>query len=285
VGILNVTPDSFSDGGRFTDLDAALLRVEQMLSEGAAIIDVGGESTRPRGQTYGAGASAVTEDEEMARVLPVVEAVAERFPEAIISLDSYKPPVAKAALGAGAHILNDVTGLRYDDGMARLAALHDAPLILMHSLGRPGGMPQEHRYADVTSEVAASLAESVARAQAAGAEQVVVDPGFGFGKSARENLRLINELEALQFPGCPVLVGISRKSTIGVVLGSQAEPAPVDERLFGTLGATAAAVMRGATLVRTHDVRATRQMIDVLLATLNEQDSGGGGTDDRSGLS
>ncbi len=267
MGILNVTPDSFSDGGRFLDADAALFRAETMIGEGAAIIDVGGESTRPKGNTYGAGAKAVGEDEERRRVLPVVEALSARFPEVLLSVDTYKAGVAKSALEAGAHLINDVTGLRGGDDLARVAASSGAPLILMHALGAPGEMPHSGGYTDVVAEVRASLTESAARAAAAGVRGVVLDPGFGFGKTPDENLRLLGSVDRLLDAGLPVMVGISRKSTIGVALGSATAPAPVDARLFGTLGATAVAVLRGATLVRTHDVRATVEMLRVMEAS------------------
>ena len=268
MGILNVTPDSFSDGGRFLAVEAALRRAEAMLEEGAALLDVGGESTRPRGSVYGEGAAPVGSDEEKRRVLPVVEAVTERFPEAIISVDTYKADVAEAALEAGAHVVNDITGLRHGDGAARVAARFGAPLVVMHALGRPGALPHAHDYGDVVEDVKASLAESIRVAETAGVRDVIVDPGFGFGKSVAENLRLLGRVDALLALGRPVLVGISRKSTIGAVLGSEEAPAPVGERLFGTLGATAVAVLRGASIVRTHDVRATAEMLAVLRATV-----------------
>ncbi|MDX1546149.1 MAG: dihydropteroate synthase [Rhodothermales bacterium] len=267
MGILNVTPDSFSDGGRFLDPDAALRRAEAMLEEGAVLIDVGGESSRPRGSVYGEGAEAVAEAEERQRVLPVVEALAKRFPEALVSVDTYKPGVARAALEAGAHLINDITGLRYGPETAVVAAEYGAPLVVMHSLGRPGAMPHEHHYTNAVKDVAASLARSVAVAEAAGVRHVVTDPGFGFGKTAAENLALVRRVDSLLALGRPVLVGISRKSTVGAVLGTPEAPAPVAERLYGTLGATAVAVLRGATLVRTHDVRPTVEMLKVLVAT------------------
>ncbi|MEM1043653.1 MAG: dihydropteroate synthase [Bacteroidota bacterium] len=266
MGILNVTPDSFSDGGDFLDPGDALRRAETMLEEGAVLIDIGGESSRPRGAVYGDGAEAVAADEEMRRVLPVVEALAARLPEALLSVDTYKPVVAEAALGAGAHLVNDITGLRYGDGAARAAARAGAPLIVMHSLGRPGAMPHEHAYADVVADVAASLRTSVHAAEAAGVRDVVLDPGFGFGKSVAENLCLVGRVDALLEVGRPVLVGISRKSTVGAVLGTVEQPVPVGERLFGTLGMTAVAVLGGASIVRTHDVRETVEMLAGLTA-------------------
>ena len=271
MGILNVTPDSFFDGGQFTDLDTALHRAETMLQEGAAILDIGGESSRPRGSVYGDGAEAIGADEEKRRVLPVIEAVTARFPEAIVSVDTYKGNVAEEALAAGAHVVNDITALRFGDGTARAAAQYGAPLVVMHALGRPGAMPHAHRYDDVVAEVRAALAESVEKAEALGVRDVIVDPGFGFGKTARENLRLLAHTDAFLGLDRPVLVGISRKSTIGAVLGSTDAPTPVDERLYGSLGATAVAVLGGASIVRTHDVRATSDFLRVLTATAAER--------------
>ena len=266
MGVLNVTPDSFSDGGRYLEPDAALRRAEAMLEEGAAIVDVGGESSRPRGKAYGAGATPVGAEEEAARVVPVVAAIAERFPEALVSVDTYKPEVARAALEAGARLVNDITGLRYFPETADVAASFGAPLVVMHALGRPGEMPHEHHYGDVVADVGASLRTSVEVAEGAGVAGVVVDPGFGFGKSPEENLRLVRGVHTFLELGRPVLVGLSRKSTIGAVLGGPDGPAPVEDRLFGTLGATAVAVLRGATLVRTHDVRPTAEMLRLLAA-------------------
>ena len=267
MGVLNVTPDSFSDGGQFLAVDAALRRTEEMLVEGATVIDVGGASSRPKGRTYGEGAAVVGTEEETARVVPVIEGIAKRFPKAIISIDTWNPAVAEAALDAGAHIVNDITGLRDFPEMGAVAARYDAPMILMHALGRPGAMPHGHAYTDVVGEVKASLAESVALAQAAGVRHIATDPGFGFGKTPDENLRLLNHVDTLIDLGHPVLVGISRKSTIGAVLGQPDAPVPVDERLFGSLGATAVAVLRGATLVRTHDVRPTVDLLRLVVAT------------------
>lgn len=266
MGILNVTPDSFSDGGRYLDPSAALRRAEEMLREGAAIIDVGGASSRPQGRAYGAGALPVTPEEEIARVVPVIQGIARHFPDALVSIDTYAAPVAQAALEAGAHLVNDITGLRYDPEVAAVAARFGAPLVVMHALGMPGEMPHEHAYTDVVAEVQQVLATSVAQAVAAGVRHVVVDPGFGFGKSPQDNLRLVGGVDRLMALGRPVLIGVSRKSSIGVALGTAADPAPVAERLFGSLGATAVAVLRGATLVRTHDVHATVSFLRVMQA-------------------
>lgn len=262
MGILNATPDSFSDGGQFLAVEDAVSRAAEMLSAGASIIDVGGESTRP-------GAAPVSVDRERDRVVPVVETLSDRFPDALLSIDTYKPEVARAALEAGAHIVNDVTGLRQHPEMADVAADAGAPLVIMHSAGEPGNLTSPREYADVTTEVRDALAQSIETAEEAGVGSIVVDPGFGFGKSHTENLRLINEVGELLTLDRPVLIGVSRKSTIGATLGTDESPAPVEDRLFGSLGATAVGVMRGATLVRTHDVTATMDLLTVLDATLH----------------
>ena len=261
MGILNVTPDSFSDGGQFTDVEDAVARARAMAEDGATIIDIGGESTRP-------GAAPVPEAEERRRVLPVIDALADAVPNALLSIDTYKPGVAEAALDAGAHIVNDVTGLRHHPETAEVAAAHGAPLILMHSVNAPGALTDAPDYDDLMDAVITSLRQSVEIADEAGVEHIVVDPGFGFGKSVQENLRLVNRIDRLLALERPVLVGVSRKSTIGALLGPEGAPAPTDERLFGSLGATAAAVVRGATIVRTHDVAPTVEMLRVLGATL-----------------
>ncbi|MEM8558973.1 MAG: dihydropteroate synthase, partial [Bacteroidota bacterium] len=266
MGVLNVTPDSFSDGGRFLARDAALRRAETMLEESAQLIDIGGESSRPKGKTYGAGATPVDADEERRRVLPVIEALVARFPEALVSIDTYKPEVAAAALDAGAHVVNDITGGRFSGEMPRVAARYGAPYIVMHSLGTPGAMPHEYDLADPVASVKASLASSVAQAEAAGVRDIVVDPGFGFGKTTAANLALIGHTETFTALGRPVLVGVSRKSSIGAALGTPDAPAPIEDRLFGSLGATAAGVLHGASIVRTHDVRATVELLRVIAA-------------------
>ena len=275
VGVLNVTPDSFSDGGRYRSVEAAVDRAGQMADEGAAVVDVGGESTRP-------GADPVGLDDELARVVPVVEAIARSVPRLLISVDTTKGAVARAALRAGAHLVNDVTGLRGGVGTAAAAAEYGAPLVVMHSAdGRGGAAPDAD---DVVGDVAASLERSARRAEVEGVRGVVLDPGFGFGKSAADNLRLVDRLDRLVALGRPVLVGVSRKSTVGAVLGDPAwggagHPAPVSERLYGSLGLAALAVVRGAALVRAHDVRETVEALRTLTAAVEAGRGGpsGGG--------
>lgn len=268
MGILNITPDSFSDGGRFLLRDAALRRAEEMVREGTTFIDVGGESTRPAGSAYGTGAPALSEAEECDRVIPVIEAIAHAFPNVFISVDTYKSGVARAALAAGAHMVNDVTGLRSDPTLADVAAEAGAPLVVMHAVGAPGAFVHELEHTDVVSDVAQSLLLARDEAYGRGVRNVVVDAGFGFGKTPHDNLRLMGQTAQIRaVTGCPVLVGISRKSTISKMLGSADHPVPVQERLFGTLGVTAVAVLEGATLVRTHDVRPTVEFLRLLAQT------------------
>ncbi len=266
VGILNVTPDSFSDGGRYLAVDAALERAAEMVQEGASAIDIGGASSRPRGTVYGEGAVVVPPEEEMRRVVPVVEGIASLFPETTISVDTYRPAVAEAVLKAGAHMINDITGLRYFPEMADVVAAYDAALVVMHSVGRPGAMPHEHQHEDIARAVCASLSSSVLTAESAGVKDLIVDPGFGFGKTPQQNLHLLSRLRTLCSLKRPVMIGISRKSTVGLVLGTGGVPAPVHQRLYGTLGATAVAVIQGARLVRTHDVRPTIEMLRLIFA-------------------
>ncbi|PEN13880.1 dihydropteroate synthase [Longibacter salinarum] len=261
MGILNTTPDSFSDGGQFVTVEAAVSRAAEMLAEGASIIDIGGESTRP-------GAEPVDKEEEIDRVVPVIDAISQRFPEAVLSIDTYKPDVAQSALEAGAHIVNDVTGLRHHPETADVAADVGAPLILMHSVGAPGKLTKRPDYDDLDQNVFGTLRSAIETAQSAGVDHIVTDPGFGFGKSVSENLHLINHIDDLLRLGFPVLAGISRKSALGKLLGSEDEPVGTDERLFGALGTTAIALLRGATIIRTHDVQPTLEMLHAMHATL-----------------
>ncbi len=268
MGILNVTPDSFYDGGRYLTLSEALERVEMMLDEGARIIDVGGASSRPQGQVYGTGAAPVSQELEINRVLPVVKAIRQSFREAIISVDTFNAAVATAALEAGAHMINDISGLREGAVSAEVAGRVGAAYVVMHSIKRRGSLVHEASYDGVVASVCQALLDSADRARSAGVTSIVVDPGFGFGKRYADNLHLIQRLDILAELGYPVLVGISRKSTVGRVLSRDKEPASVSDRLFGSLGVTAAAVLRGANIVRTHDVRATNEMIQGLEAVL-----------------
>jgi dihydropteroate synthase len=249
MGIVNVTPDSFSDGGECFSTAAALERARRMVEEGAAIIDVGGESTRP-------GAQPVPLDEELRRVLPVVEALQRALPVPV-SVDTRKPQVMRAAVAAGAGLINDVNALR-EDGAAGLAADLGVPVCLMHMQGEPDSMQTAPHYTDVVEEVIGFLLDRARVCVAAGVarDRILLDPGFGFGKTAAHNLRLLRHLDRLTGQGYPVLVGLSRKSLIGQVLGL-----PVDRRLYPGVALAVLAVWQGAALVRCHDVRETREAI------------------------
>ncbi|PYS25027.1 MAG: dihydropteroate synthase [Acidobacteria bacterium] len=249
MGILNVTPDSFSDGGEFLSLDRALAQAEQMIIEGADIIDVGGESTRP-------GSEFVSEQQEIDRVIPVIERLSSdtAIP---ISIDTTKSTVARAALNVGAQIVNDISGLRFDPAIADEVARAGAGLVLMHSRGTPKDMQQLPPVEDILSEVASGLRESILVANQRGVanENIAIDPGIGFGKAAEQNLELIANLDQLarEFADFPIVIGTSRKAFIGKLLGD----APPDERLHGTIATVVASVLNGAHIVRVHDVKAT----------------------------
>jgi len=249
MGILNITPDSFSDGGLFLGRDRALAHALEMAADGADIIDVGGESTRP-------GAPAVSVEQELARVIPVIEAVRAAV-ELPISIDTSKPEVMRAAVAAGAGLINDVRALREPGALAAAAGL-GVPVCLMHMQGEPRTMQANPVYGDVLAEVREFLAGRVAACEAAGIPRarLIVDPGFGFGKTVAHNLALLRGLPELAGLGCPVLAGLSRKSLIGAVLGL-----PVDERLHASVALALIAVQNGASIVRVHDVRATRDAV------------------------
>jgi len=262
MGILNVTPDSFSDGGQFFSLDKALEHAHQIIAEGADIIDVGGESTRPGSE------GPVSAEDEIKRVVPVIEALA-RYTTIPISVDTTKSEVAQAALEAGASIVNDVSALRFDFYIADAVAKTGAGLVLMHSRGTPATMHRLPAVADIMLEVTSSLRASIKMAERRGVkhESIAVDPGIGFGKSQSQNLELIAKTDQLvaAFPDLPLLVGTSRKSFIGKLLADQAgEPAPADQRAAGTLASVAAAVIGGAHLVRVHQVKPTVECVKVI---------------------
>ena len=257
MGILNVTPDSFSGDGIITKGDTVELAVEQardFLTNGADILDVGGESTRP-------GSEPVDTDEELERVIPVIEAIVKKFPDALISIDTYKARVAEAAFKAGAHILNDVWGLRADPELANLAAKYKAPVILMHNRSNPASVEVRAQlgnayigstYENLMEDVKRELLVSVELARKAGIEEahVILDPGIGFGKTREHNLELINRLDEIRALGYPVLLGPSRKSFIGFTLDL-----PADQRVEGTAATVAVGIARGADIIRVHDVK------------------------------
>jgi dihydropteroate synthase len=254
MGILNVTPDSFSDGGRFAPLDAALRHAEAMVLAGATLIDVGGESTRP-------GAPVVSPQAELDRVAPVVERIAREL-DVIISVDTSAPIVMTEVARLGAGLINDVRSLRRE-GALQAAAATGLPVCLMHMLGEPGDMQDNPRYEDLVGEVSAFLADSMARCAAAGIgpERIVLDPGFGFAKTLQHNLSLFKHMEALHALGRPLLVGVSRKSMVGQTLNR-----PVAERLYGSLALAALAMTKGARILRVHDVAETVDVVRMIAA-------------------
>ena len=272
MGILNVTPDSFSDGGQYFSLDKALEHAQQMISDGADIIDVGGESTRPGNE------GPVSAEDEISRVVPVIEGLAQSSVNTPISVDTTKSEVAKAALEAGAAIVNDISALRFDFYVADAAARAGAGLVLMHSRGTPATMHRLPPVADIMHEVVSSLGASIKMAERRGIarESIAIDPGIGFGKSQEQNLELLARLDDLSvvFPDLPILVGTSRKSFIGKILADEDNAqAPTNQRLYGTIASVAAAVLGGAHIIRVHDVRPTVECVKVLDAILQANSS------------
>lgn len=259
MGVLNVTPDSFSDGGFFISPEKALRQALAMIEQGADIIDIGGESTRP-------GAQAVSIDQEMQRVLPVIELL-RRETDCIISIDTSKPDVMRAAVNAGADMINDVCALQKDNALA-VAAQLDKPVCLMHMQGEPRSMQENPQYADVVEDVHLFLKQRAESAIAAGvrSEHVILDPGFGFGKNLQQNLSLAKHLSRFKDLHCPLLVGVSRKSSIGAILDK-----PVTERLIGSVVLAAILLQNGANIMRVHDVAATADMIKIVQAVLQAQ--------------
>ena len=252
MGVVNVTPDSFSDGGLFLDAGRAVDHAQQLVNEGADIIDVGGESSRP-------GSDPVSEEEELKRVGPVVTALVAKL-NVPISIDTYKPATAARCLDLGATMVNDITGLR-DPAMREVVARHDVPAVIMHMQGEPKTMQQSPVYDDVVADVKDFLSRRARDAHAAGVRQVIVDPGIGFGKTVAHNMELLRRLGEFNALPYPLLIGVSRKSTIGAITG-----APANERLPGTLAATAIAVLHGANIMRVHDVKECRQVVRIASA-------------------
>ncbi len=250
MGILNVTPDSFSDGGKWNTIDQALYHVERMIEEGMDIVDIGGESTRP-------GYVKISDAEEIQRVVPVIEAVKARF-DVPVSLDTYKNKVAEAGILAGADLINDIWGLKYDKAMAGVIAKSGLPCCLMHNRS-------EASYGDFMQEMAADLAQTLQIAESAGIaeDKIILDPGVGFGKSYENNLEVINCLEELKVLGCPILLGCSRKSVIGLTLNL-----PADQRVEGSLVTTVFGVIKGCSFVRVHDVKENVRAIRMAEAIL-----------------
>src|SRR5208282_37595 len=266
MGVVNVTPDSFSDGGLYIDAEKAVVRAEQLLNEGASIIDVGGESTRP-GAT-----EPVSEEEERRRVLPVIRDLKRRRPNAVVSVDTYKASVARAAVELGAEVVNDVSGFRWDSKMAKTLAELKVGAVLMHTRGRPEEWRSLPPIGDAVLMVKRDLRQWAEAATLAGIkrDRLVLDPGFGFGKRFEENYPLLAHFGELQQMGFPLLAGVSRKSFIGRMLARDGKDAEVSERLYGTLAAEAGLILKGAHIIRTHDVRVAveaAQVADAIVAS------------------
>jgi dihydropteroate synthase len=263
MGILNVTPDSFSDGGRFYKFDDAVRQGMKMAEEGADIIDVGGESTRP-------GSHPVSLEEELSRVIPVIESLSQQI-DVPISIDTYKAKVAQEALNAGAQMINDISALRHDPEMKKIAASYDVPVALMHIQGTPRTMQENPWYEDVIGEIAVYLKESIQIATDAGIDQakIIIDPGIGFGKRLEDNLNILKNLKEFSILNCPILIGCSRKSFIGKILNL-----PMEERLEGSLAALAVAVMNGAHIVRVHELKESKRVVSLVDAILKVQNMG-----------
>lgn len=258
MGIINVTPDSFSDGGRFMTPDAAAGLAARLAGEGADILDVGGESTRP-------GAEPVSAEDEAGRVIPVIRRIVRRHHGIPVSIDTLKPEVARQALAEGAAIINDVGGLG-DPGMMELAAESGAPVVITHMKGTPRTMQRRPAYRDVVETIVSFFKERVRACRKAGVERIILDPGIGFGKTARHNLQIINRLDRITRLGYPVMVGASRKSFIGKTLGL-----PVDEREEATIAVNVLAVAKGASIVRVHDVKANARAVMMAWSVLREK--------------
>jgi dihydropteroate synthase len=263
MGVLNVTPDSFSDGGKYHSANVAIEHALAMELEGADLLDIGGESTRP-------GSSGITAQEELARILPVFEGLRGRI-KIPISIDTRKAEVAEAALEAGAEIINDISGLNQDQRIARVAAKHRAPLILMHLRGEPGSMQKGPFARDVLKDVANGLRASAAKAAIAGVakSQIILDPGIGFGKSHAQNYELLQKLYRLAALGYPLLIGTSRKGFLGATLARQGKPASPEERIWGTAATVTASILNGAHIVRVHDVAEMLQVARVADCVVN----------------
>jgi dihydropteroate synthase len=250
MGILNVTPDSFSDGGLFDNVDTAIAHGKKMVSDGADLIDIGGESTRP-------GAAPLTEKEELGRISPVLTQLLHEV-SVPISIDTYKPHVADTCLKAGAHLINDITGMTNPE-MRKIVAKHNVPVVLMHMKGTPKTMQQNPAYQDLLGEITTFFQEQIHKTQKEGIQKIIIDPGIGFGKTVEHNLLVLKHLDVFKTLGCPICVGPSRKSFIGMITGLSAK-----ERLEGTLAAVTIAIMNGANIVRVHDVKECKRAVQII---------------------
>jgi|TARA_B100001971_G_C18259752_1_gene585584 dihydropteroate synthase len=253
MGILNVTPDSFADGGLYTDEEQAIKHAKQMIKDGADIIDIGGESTRP-------ASTPITEEQELQRVLPIIKALKDNI---TLSIDTYKPAVANAAIEAGADMINDITGLT-NPVMIQVASKHKCPVIIMHMQNTPQNMQNNPEYEGVTKEIKHFFQQQIEAAKKAGIDNLILDPGIGFGKTLQHNLQILNNLELFKGLKYPILIGTSRKSFI-----EKLTQAPVQERLPGTIAANTLAIQKGATIIRVHDVKEAKQAIEITEAINN----------------
>ncbi|MFQ5787753.1 MAG: dihydropteroate synthase [Thermodesulfobacteriota bacterium] len=259
MGVLNVTPDSFYDGGRFIEIDKAIKQIDKLVADGADIIDIGGESTRP-------GSLGVSVEEELGRVIPVIKEAVKRF-EVPLSVDTTKAKVAEEALKEGVSIINDISGLKFDPKIADIASKYNAGLVLMHTTSRPFDMQSKTKYNSIISEIIQSLKHSVKLAETKGvcSNSIIIDPGFGFGKTTIQNLLLLKYLREFMSVKKPIMIGTSRKSFIGKVLGSK----NLEDRLEGTAATVAIGILNGASIVRVHDVRFIKRVasiVDVILS-------------------
>jgi dihydropteroate synthase len=259
MGVLNVTPDSFSDGGLYDTAEKAVERALEIEAEGADILDIGGESTRPSGKSYGEGKRHISAETEMQRVIPVIDALRGKL-RIPISIDTYKSETARAAITAGAEIINDVSGLKFDPDLANVAAEFDAPLVLMHTPGRPEIMQKLPPSEDIFAEIEGSFSQSIADAENRGVKRsrIILDPGLGFGKTVRDNFAVVDQLQRFEKFDLPLLIGPSRKSFLAKTLSRQS-----NELIFATAAAVAACVINGAHIIRVHDVRAMRDVCDI----------------------
>jgi dihydropteroate synthase len=252
MGVLNATPDSFSDGGEFNEMEAALGQIGLMISQGASVIDVGGESTRP-------GSMFISAQEERERVMPVLEKAIQQFPDALFSIDTTKYDVAEEALRLGVHFVNDISGLRQEPRLVSLCARYNAGYILMHSQGNPKTMQDNPVYDDVVGDIKSFFEEKTLRAKQAGVQSIIIDPGIGFGKTLGHNIELIKDLEAFKDLGYPLMIGAPRKRMIGQLLNDR----PVTDRLTGTVAVHYHAMLKGVDMIRVHDVRETNDSLIV----------------------
>lgn len=258
MGVINSTPDSFYEGSRFIGIDAILSHTEKMIRDGATIIDIGGQSTRP-------GSQPVSEQEELQRIITSIEAIHRRFPDTFISVDTYYSAVAREAVAAGAALINDISAGRMDKSMITTVASLQVPYVLMHMKGEPGTMQIEPRYENVTREVLDFFISRVSSLRQAGIKDIIIDPGFGFGKTIAHNFELLRNLSLLTIPDCPLMVGLSRKSTIYKTLHITTE-----EALNGTTVLNTISLMKGASIIRVHDAKEARQAIQLVEAVRNK---------------